>query len=211
MLDPIASPVLFKLADMSRLQVWVQPPEEYLPLLQEKLKNGKLRWKIQFQADPNADPLDLEIVQVGKSLDPNLRTALVMGYLPNKEDRFLIGQFVTATIFVDPEPDTVEIPTNALNEVEGESLVFVQPHANKSEYVLRRVSVVQRFKDVTVVRSKLTKRDREVSEADVERGRRPIEALLPGERVITRGLVELTAELERLAARDRVERDQKGK
>jgi len=196
MLDPINSPPLFKLADLSRLQVWVQPPEEDLPLLRKNLKTGRLRWQIQFQAFPNDEPLDLAVLDFAPSLDPNLRTPMVIGYLPNKESKYLVGQFVTATIFVDPEPDTVEIPTNALNEVEGESLVFVETDAKKHEYALRRVAVVERFKEFTFVRTRLTKRDREISEAEQVRGRRPIQPLLPGERVVTLGIVELTAALE---------------
>jgi multidrug efflux pump subunit AcrA (membrane-fusion protein) len=195
MLDPIASPPLYKLADLSRLQAWVQPPEEDLPLLRKNMNKGNLRWLIQFQALPNEAPLDLPVLNFAPSLDPNLRTPMVIGYLPNKENRYLVGQFVTATIFVAPEPDTVEIPTNALNEVEGESLVFVETDAAKHEYTLRRIAVAERFKDTSFVRSKLTHRDQEVSEAEQAKGRRPIQPLLPGERVVTLGVVELLAAL----------------
>jgi multidrug efflux pump subunit AcrA (membrane-fusion protein) len=203
--------IIFKLADLSRLQVWVQPPEEDLPILRKNLKSGNLRWKIQFQAYPRDEPLDLAVLQFAPSIEPNLRTPMVIGYLPNKEGKYLVGQFVTATIFVDPEPNTVEIPTNALNEVEGESLVFVETDAKKREYSLRRVAVVERFKEATFVRSKLTKRDQEISEAEQVKNRRPIQPLLPGERVITRKIVELTAELEKLKTDDRLEQLQKGK
>jgi multidrug efflux pump subunit AcrA (membrane-fusion protein) len=205
MLDPINSPPLFKLADMSRLQVWVQPPEEDLPLLRKNLKSGNLRWQIQFQAFPNDEPLDLPVLQFAPALDPNLRTPMVIGYLPNKESKYVVGQFVTATIFVNPEPDSVEIPTNALNEVEGESLVFVQTNGQEHEYGLRRVAVVERFKEFTFVRSRLTKRDREISAAEQMRGRRPIQPLLPGERVVTLGIVELTAALENEKTRAQLE------
>jgi hypothetical protein len=80
--------------------------------------------------------------------------------------------------------------------VEGESLVFVQTDAKKHEYTLRRVPVVERFKEFTFVRTKLTKRDREISEAEQIRGHRPIQPLLPGERVVTLGIVQLTAALD---------------
>jgi cobalt-zinc-cadmium efflux system membrane fusion protein len=196
MLDPINSLPMFKLADLSRLQVWVQPPEEDLPLLRRNMAKGNLRWQIQFQAYPSDEPLDLPVLQFAPALDPNLRTPMVIGYLPNKEGKYVVGQFVTATIFVAPEPDTVEIPTNALNEVEAESLVFVETDAKKHEYALRRVAVVERFKEFTFVRCKLTKRDREISDAEQVRGRRPIQPLLPGERVVTLGVCELTAALE---------------
>jgi multidrug efflux pump subunit AcrA (membrane-fusion protein) len=205
MLDPINSPALFKLADLSRLQVWVQPPEEDLPLLRKNMAKGNLRWQIQVQAYPNDEPLDLPVLQFAPALDPNLRTPMVIGYLPNKENKYIVGQFVTATFFVNPEPDTVEIPTDALNEVEGEALVFVETNAEKHEYTLRRVAVVERFKEFTFVRGKLTKRDREFSEAEQVKGRRPIQPLLPGERVVTLGVVQLTAALETEKTKARLE------
>jgi cobalt-zinc-cadmium efflux system membrane fusion protein len=204
MVDPTT--VMFKLADLSRQQIWVHPPEEYLPMLQERLKSGgKLTWEIRFQADPAAPPLKLPILQLAKSLDPNLHTPMLIGYLPNKEDRYLVGQFVTATIYVEPDPDTVEIPTDALNEVEGEALVFVQNGDRKDEFILKRVAVAQRFKDKTYVRARLTKKDLETSRAEVERGKRPLEPLLPGEQVITHGVVELTEELGDLVTKERIE------
>jgi cobalt-zinc-cadmium efflux system membrane fusion protein len=144
------------------------------------------------------------VVQIAPSLEPNQHTPMVMGYLDNKENKYLIGQFLTATIYVPPDQNTVEIPTEALNEVEGQALVFVQPDPQKYEYVLRRVAVVRRFKDVTFVRTELTDEDKKVSEAEVKARRRPIQPLKEGERVITRGVVELTAALEELVTKERI-------
>ena len=209
MVDPTT--IIFKLADLSRLQIWVHPPEEYLPLLRERLnKRGKLKWHIQIQADPpGSKPMELEISNIAPSLDPYLHTPMVIGYLPNKDNKYLIGQFVTATIFVEPAPDTVQIPTDALNEVEGESLVFVQPDAKKPEYLLKRVAVDSRFKDVSFVRSKLTQTDMKISEAEKARGRRPLQPLMADERVVTRGIVEMTAALDTQLAKHRLEKQQK--
>jgi cobalt-zinc-cadmium efflux system membrane fusion protein len=211
MIDPINSPPLFKLADTSKLQIWVQPPEEYLPLLHEGLQKygpGRLRWDIHILSEPpDTPPRKLDIIQIAPSLDPNLRTPLVLGYLPNPEGKYRIGQAVTATIYVPPDENTVEIPTDALNEVEGQAFVFVQNNPSKREYTLRRVPVVRRFKDVTFVRTQLTDEEKKISEAEVARGRRPLQPLLPGEHVITRGVVELTAALEDLATKERVARN----
>jgi cobalt-zinc-cadmium efflux system membrane fusion protein len=203
MVDPTT--VMFKLADLSRLTVWVQPPEEDLPLLQQRLDKGaRLKWQIQFQSDPlGTRPLDLDIALICPSYDPNVHTPMLMGYLPNKDTKRRIGQFVTATIFVDPDPDTVEIPTNALNDVEGQMLVWVEKDAKKREYVLRRVAVEHRFEKYSIVRTKLTEKDKQLSEIEQARGRRPIEPLLPGERVLTNGILELTAALDTLLSEAR--------
>jgi cobalt-zinc-cadmium efflux system membrane fusion protein len=208
--DPVNSPPLFKLADMSRLQILVQPPVEYLPLIQEGLEKygpGRLQWDIRCQSEPpETPPQRLDIITIAPSLDPNLRTPLVLGYLPNPKGKYRIGEFVTATIYVPPDENTVEIPTNALNEVEGQAFVFVQPDPKEHDYMLRRVAVVRRFKDVTFVRSRLTDEEKRISQAEAARGRRPLEPLLPGERVITNGVVLLTTALEDLATKQRVAR-----
>jgi cobalt-zinc-cadmium efflux system membrane fusion protein len=209
MVDPINSPPLFKLADTSRLQIWVHPPEEYLPLLRAGLKHGpgSLRWDIRFQSEAQDTPArKLDIIQIAPSLEPNQHNPMVLGYLPNPDGNHLIGQFVTATIFMSPDENTVEIPTEALNEVEGQAFVFVQQDPAKHDYTLRRVAVVRRFKDVTFVRTKLTEEETKISQSEVARGRRPLQPLLPDERVITRGVVELTASLEDLATKDRIAR-----
>jgi multidrug efflux pump subunit AcrA (membrane-fusion protein) len=208
MVDPTT--IMFKLAALDRLTIWVLPPQEYLPLLQERLKKGGAKWQIQFQSDaPGTKPLDLPILQIAPSIDPNVHSPMVMGYLPNKDHKRLIGQAVTATIFVDPDPDTVAVPTNAINDVEGQMLVFVEKNAKKREYMLRRVAVQQRFHDVSFVRSKLTEQEKKLSEVEKAKGRYPIEPLLPGERVLTNGIVELTVALETLLAEDRLEKQQK--
>jgi multidrug efflux pump subunit AcrA (membrane-fusion protein) len=206
MLDPIASPPMFKLADLSRLQVMVQPHEEYYPILRDQLQKNKLTWKVQVTAYPNAKPLEPKIVQVLPSVDPGLRTCIVTGFLQSPDMKYLVGQHVTATIFVDPEEGTVEIPTNALNDAEGESLVFVQDPKDKQTFYMRRVSVTQRFKEFSYVRSVLTERDKQISQAEVEKNKRRIEVLLPGEIVITHGIVELKAAFDNMSATDRLEK-----
>jgi cobalt-zinc-cadmium efflux system membrane fusion protein len=211
MLDPINSPApLFKIADLNRLQIWVHPPEEYLPTLQKNLeaahKEGRqIEWDIRFQADdPNqVQPLKMKIAQILPSLEPTQHTPMVVGYLDNSAGKYLVGQYVTATILVPPTPNTVEIPADALNEVAGQALVFVETNPDKREFNLRRVPVEARYKDAVVVRTVLTPDDENLSRREQEQGRRPIEPLHAGERVITRGVVELTSALEALLVEER--------
>jgi cobalt-zinc-cadmium efflux system membrane fusion protein len=201
LVDPGRDTPLFRLADLSRLQVWVHPPEEYLPLLREVISRHGPRaatWQIRFQADPTAPPIESEIVQISPSLDPNPHTPMLIGYLNNPDRKYLVGQFVTATIFVPPPSDTVQVPTESINSVEGQDLVFVADPKTPHEYFLRRLAVVHRFKDVTLVRSKLTPDDERLSAAEVARGRPPLSPLAPGEKVMNRGVIELTSALENL-------------
>lgn len=195
--DPSRDTPLFRLADLSRLQVWVQAPEEYLPVLREQLQRGSLKWHIRFQADPvDTPPLELDIHQISVSLDPNQHTSTLIGYLPNAEGKFLVGQFLTATIYLPPGADVVEIPTDAVNQVEGQNLVFVEKKGAGNEFLLRRIPVVKSFHKKAFVRSRLTPEEEALSKAEEAKGRRPLQPLVPGERVITRGVVELTAALD---------------
>ncbi len=212
MVDPSKDTPLFRIADLGTLLINVNFNEEYLPLLQPLLDRREgytrpLRWKVRMEDEP---PLDLPVLRIAPSLDPQTHTALVVGRISNpvknsrNEDKYLvIGQFVTASVEVPPAPDLVEIPTNALNEVNGESLVIVQPDPKRHEYTLRRIAVARRSKEVTQVRSKLTPQDLAYSEAEVREGRRPVEPLGLGELVVTRGVTEITDAFDALLAKIR--------
>ena len=62
---------------------------------------------------------------------------------------------------------------------------------------MRPVSVAHRFKDVVYVRSKLKEKAEPVTP-----GTLPVQPLLPGERVITESIVELTKALRDLRAKE---------
>jgi cobalt-zinc-cadmium efflux system membrane fusion protein len=202
--DPGRDTPLFRLADLKRLQIWVHPPEEYVPLLRERLDPkkhppGTLRWLISFQAEPNQAPLDLPITLMAPSLDPNNYTPMLVGYLNDPDRKHIVGQFVTATILVPPPEDTVEVPTDAINQYEGQNYVFVQDPQRKDQFFLRRIALVSDSGGKSLVRSKLTPEDKKLSDLDAGKpGRRAIEPLQPGERVITKGVVELTSALDEL-------------
>ena len=163
--------------------------------------NPGLRLLARFQADPpGTPPLELTISRLAPSMDPTLKTPMLIAELKNPDRKYLVGQFVSATIELPPLADTVEVPTDAINLVESQSLVFVRPRGHKPEnqFFLRRVAVAQTAGKTTLVRSVLTDADLAQSKAEVEKNRRPIETLQPGDWVLTRGVVELTAKLEDL-------------
>jgi cobalt-zinc-cadmium efflux system membrane fusion protein len=204
--DPGKDPPLFRIADLKTLGVWIHPPEEYLPVLQKLLAEQPQRripLTLKLLSDPTAPPIKGELLRFAPSIDPLMRTPLLIGRIANPEKNRLIGQLVTATIYVPENPDLVEIPTAALNEVHGQSLVFVQARGSSGglpRYTLRRVQVVHRFADVVQVRSELnlTAREREKLRQEVRQGKLPLEPLKPGEWVVTGGVVELTDAVDNL-------------
>jgi cobalt-zinc-cadmium efflux system membrane fusion protein len=212
--DPGKDPPLFRIADLTTLGVWIHPQEEYLPALKRLLKEkppGEVRVELKLQSDRSAPPIKGWLLRLAPSIDPLQRTPLLLGRIANPDGKeLLVGQLVMATIMVPQETGLVEIPTRALNDVHGQSLVFVQargPDRGKPRFLLRRVQVVHRFADKVQVRSELHLTDREKwqMQKEIERGLRPIEPLKPGERVVTGGVVELTEGLDDLLAKARAE------
>lgn len=214
--DPSKDTPLFRIADLGTLIINVNFNEEYLPVLQplmaQREELGQFRWKVKIEAMPEVPVLDLTILRIAPSLDPTHHTATVIGRLANpvrdrngQERHLVVGQFVTATILIPPEKNAVAIPTDALDEVNGESLVFVQRAKEVSEYELRRVVVLRRSRDFSLVRGELTPEDQKVSEEEIRQGRRPLSVIRPGELVVTQGVTEMTEALDTLISKARSE------
>jgi cobalt-zinc-cadmium efflux system membrane fusion protein len=206
--DPGKDPPLFRIADLRTLSVWIHPPEEYLPVLQKLLQErptGEVTMEMRVQSDPQAPTLKGKLLRFGPSIDPFMRTPLLLGRVENPDRRLLIGQLLQVTIYVPQEAGLVEIPMKAVNEVGGESLVFVQAREffhGMPRYTLRRVSVVHRFQNTAQVRSRLTAGDLDQIRKEKKAGKslRPVEPLRAGEWVATGGVVEMTEALEGLQA-----------
>jgi multidrug efflux pump subunit AcrA (membrane-fusion protein) len=168
---------------------------------------GGLTWEIRMQSDPQAPPLLLDVDLLCPAIEPNQHNPMLMGYLPNKDHKFLVGQFVTATLQMPPEDNTAEIPTSAINEYNGQSFVFLKG-MNEGEYFIRRVAVVRRYAEYTVVRTasggtgKLRPQDEAFSAYEVKQGRYPVRPLQIGDQVVVHGVVELTTSLETLLTKE---------
>jgi cobalt-zinc-cadmium efflux system membrane fusion protein len=199
---------MFRLADVTKLQVWLNPAEEYLPVLQDFLKRPSstpLAWDIHLQADPKAPPLSGTLLRLAPSLDYAQHTPLLVGLVDNPKSNLLVGQFVTATIYVPLPDNLVEVPTSALNEEKGQSIVFVQsdPEKHPLDFTLRPVAVVHRFKDVVYVRGAAAGLEEPLPD-----GAQPLH---PGDRVVTESVVELTKALRDLLAKENLAKHQQHK
>jgi membrane fusion protein, heavy metal efflux system len=183
---------LFTLADVDRLLVMANPPEDLLPDLLG-LTPQEMRWKLQ-----TVGTLAIEgpIEEIGYILDATQHTAVVKGYIDNPQVKLRAGQFVSATVNLPPPPNVVEVPLTALAEDGKQSFVFVQPDRAQPRYTMRRVRVTHRFEKTAFVRSQLTPDDQKLTREEEARGLQPLQPLKPGERFITSGVLELRAALE---------------
>jgi cobalt-zinc-cadmium efflux system membrane fusion protein len=183
---------LFTIADVDRLLVVANPPEDYLPTLLS-LKPEERKWSLQMVGAP---ALTGRIEEIGYILDANQHTAVVKGHIDNPDGRLRAGQFVSATIALAPPPDVVEVPLTALAEDGKQSFVFVQPDPAKPHYTMRRVQVTLRFEKTAFVRSNLKPEEERLTPEETAQGLQPRQPLKPGEQVLTSGVLELRAALE---------------
>jgi cobalt-zinc-cadmium efflux system membrane fusion protein len=139
---------LFQVADLTRLMLLAQVFEEDLPALQKLPR--PIPWEIRLPSQPGfraAGTLD----RFNPIIDTTQHTALAIGTVENPNLELKIGQGVTATVAVPPNPGEVEVPTSALIEDGKSSVVFVQPDPKVPQYVRRPVVVTRRQYDVVYV------------------------------------------------------------
>lgn len=180
---------LFKIADLSRLKVLAHAYEEDLAKLQV-LKSEDRRWLITLKSDPQSRPLEAVFDRIGDIIDPNQRTALVIGTVQNPDGRLRVGQFITARIPLPAPAREVVVPRTAVYEDGQEAMVFVQANGKEPEFTCRKVAIRSRSRDLMFVSAELT-------EAEKRRGLQP---LSPQEVVVSQGVVMLAGKLEDLQA-----------
>jgi cobalt-zinc-cadmium efflux system membrane fusion protein len=186
---------LFVLAQVDRLAVIANAPEDDLPRLQQ-LSHDQRRWTIDTVGVPTDKKLEGTIDEIGYLIDPNQHTAVIKGYINNANEQIRAGQFVTVRIELPKRTDVVEVPMNAVVDDGKQCVVFVQPDPAKSEFVLRRVIVTHRFDKTAYIRSDLPVPDKKTRAEAKDQGVRPPEPLRAGDRIITAGVLELKKELE---------------
>jgi membrane fusion protein, heavy metal efflux system len=184
MVDP--SDDLFVIADTSHVRIMARVYEEDLPTLRH-LAADKRHWKIDLKADPFDEPVSGTFELVGGIIDPVDHTGIVMGTLENASGRMNLGQFVTATVDLEPDPSMVVVPAKAVTDVEQGSLaaVFVQDNIHPSEFTRRLVAITNRIPDKVCIRSEPNAGERAAGAT----------SLKTGERVLASGVLELNNEL----------------
>jgi membrane fusion protein, heavy metal efflux system len=181
---------LFQIADVSRLLVIASCPEDLLPTL-EALGDNHRRWTVQSVGAEPAMGLPGTIDEIGYLIDPNQHTAIIKGYVDNPERHLRAGQYITATVQAPPPDDVVEIAIDAVVDDGRQSLVFVQPDADKHRFIMRRVHVTHRFDHTVFVRSSAIPKEEQLTAPEAEEGLLPKQPVRPGERILLAGSIAL--------------------
>lgn len=178
---------LFKIADLSRLGVMAYVYEEDVALL-ESLPHDKRHWMIKLKAMPDAPGIRGDFEMIGKVVDPTQHTAVVIGWVDNKDEALRIGQFITASIDLPPSPDEVAIPDMALIEEGATNTIFVATNVDGQghmELARRQIAVVRRTSNLVYVRSTPTTEE-------TRAGAKPLKV---GDLVVAGGALELFAQM----------------
>lgn len=186
---------IFKLADLSRLDVLAHAYEEDLPAI-EQLPHNERNWTILLKANPRAESLHGRFDRIGNIIDPSQHTALIMGWVNNSLGRLRVGQFVTVRVELPVPPNEVAVPIGAVVDLDGRSYVFTRSSSNPDQFTRRRVFPVRRFESFTAIDCAPRPRSRDDACA--------VDALKAGEWVVTTGGIQLTAELVALQAAAKV-------
>ncbi len=180
-IDPTTD--LFKLAMLDRMEVLLNVYEEDLPKLQGLLDAPPPVWSASSghprPADPRACTIHLpgsgegaaaegRIESLGTLIDPMQHTGTAHGWVDNARRKLFIGQFVTATVALPPDPNVVSVPASAVVEDADGPAVFVQTDRPR-EFVRRRVSASVRGREAVLVRKEPT--PAEASRNGTRRGR----------------------------------------
>ncbi len=195
---------LFKIADVTHLVVWAHAYEQDLPLLRDLPR--PIPWTVRLTSDPTSAGSEGRVLdspgadEVGPIIDPTQHTALVVGRVDNSDRdsrrRLRDGQFVTATIPIPPPANVVAIPSAGLVEDGSDSVVFVQPNAERPVFTMKRVKVIRRLQGRVWV----------LSQADAADKGENFQLIEPTERVVTDGAVSLKATLEDLQDKKKAEK-----
>lgn len=186
-IDPSAD--LLKIADLSRLQVMAFIYEEDLPRLLN-LPPEQRMWRLSWPSATESFTPKLKIDRIGHVVDSSQHTAAVMGWIDNADDKLRIGQFVTAEVEVPCSCDSVVVPVTAVIDQGVRSCVLVATDETGTHLAPRWVKVTRRT-------------GREIWVEPAHQGSHSKEnlskhGLIPGEKVVSSGAIELYAKLMQL-------------
>lgn len=170
---------LFKIADLSRLVVMANVYEEDLPTL-SAMPADRRTWQVRLTAHAAAEPVTGRIETIGNVIDPNQHTAVAQGWIDNADRQFRVGQFIEAVVPIDGGEDEVEVPITSVIDDGASKFVFIAKTENLTVVQRRPVEIRRRTGRAAFLPN------------------RTDGGVAAGERVLTRGVLELSSVLEEL-------------
>ena len=139
---------LFTVADMST--VWVLA-DVYEKDLTKIARQGAVSIKVDAYPDR---VFRGQITHVSDVIDPTTRSAKVRCVVENRDGALKLDMFAKVTLAAGEERDAIAVPVDAVQQVDGQSIVFVRQSPTRFER--RIVQLGRRSGDVVEVLSGLT-------------------------------------------------------
>jgi cobalt-zinc-cadmium efflux system membrane fusion protein len=140
--------ILMQVADLSTIWAILEVPEADVSLVQPGQKVT-----VHFDA-LKGETREATVGRVAASVDSETRTVRVRVDLPNPDRRLKAGLFVRAKIHLADERQTLLLPREAVQRVEGHSIVFVKE--DEAVYLPVAVGLGAQMRDVVEVTDGLT-------------------------------------------------------
>jgi membrane fusion protein, heavy metal efflux system len=137
---------LFVVVDLSRVWVELSVASADLPLIKE----GQ---SVKISTRGLAETAIGKIIFVSPMIDKDTRTARVVAEIPNPDQTWRPGSFVTAGIALNERTVPVTVPATAIQKLDGQSIVFVR---TKDGFEKRDVVVGEREDHTLEIVSGLT-------------------------------------------------------
>jgi multidrug efflux pump subunit AcrA (membrane-fusion protein) len=101
-----------------------------------------------------------EIVFISPAVDPNTRTVKIRVNVSNEEHLLKFGMFVTGKIQVPVSEETLVIPDEAVQEVKGQSVVFIPDVDEPDEFMVRPIRIGRKTQELVEVMDGLEEGDK---------------------------------------------------
>lgn len=121
------------------VRVAVTLPQQLLPILQQRMRNGGTKLLIGVPGEGGAT-LTGAVDFVGDAVDPLSGTISVRATVPNADHSLVPGQFVTASLVLEILKDVVVVPFEAINTGQHGAYVYVVDAESKAQ--VRNVRVL---------------------------------------------------------------------
>ena len=155
---------LFKIGDLSRLQVLVSVYEEDLAAVRG-MKAAHRSWTLEAKNRDQNTTVKAQFELVGNLIDPDQRTGVLMGWIDNPESALSVGQFVTAEIALAADPDLVMVPRAAVQSSATQSAAVLVKSADQSTFARCPVEIVRSLSDKLIVRAASLRVGQEIAAA----------------------------------------------
>lgn len=126
---------VLKVAQISPIRLQANVPEADLA----KIRAGA-RVEIS-RRDSDEEPVVLRVNSVSPAVDANSRTGVVEALYPNRDRKFLPGQFLTMRIFTEDADSSLVVPSDAVQSSEDGDFVWVAEPGMNGEYTVSRTQV----------------------------------------------------------------------